>query len=268
MHTVEIDDSYVLDIPLEKPADIEAFFLFGIHKCGSTLMNQIFIDICNQLRIPCIAIPYFAFKQGIPGVIWGKCERLNSIITDGYCYRGFRSYPWFMRENQLIARRKKILLVRDPRDAIVSAYFSFANSHRQPGKGPALTQFLERREQIKTLDIESYALGQSTQVKRDFDNYNQYLTKNSLLKVYRYEDIIFDKANWIEDMLQFLNLSLNSAQLSKIADKHDIVPKAEDVSQHVRKVKPGDHREKLSPECIAKLNETLGEVLERYDYAY
>lgn len=268
MPQVELDNSHILDIPFEKPTDIKSFFIFGLHKCGSTLMNQIFIDICSQLEIPCIAIPYLAFKQGIPGGVWGKCEKLNSLIIDGYCYRGFRNYPVFLRENKLITKRKKILLVRDPRDAIVSAYFSFANSHRQPGKGKALTQFLERREQLKTLDIEAYVLEQSNQVKRDFNHYNEYLTTNSLLKVYRYEDIIFDKESWIKDMLKFLNLSLNNTQISRIAEKHNIVPQAEDVSQHVRKVKPGDHKEKLSSECIAKLNDILGEVLERYDYAY
>ncbi len=266
MPKIQLDDSQILDISLEPPAAIESFFIFGIHKCGSTLINKIFTDICHQLGIPCVAIPRIALQQGIPPGIWGKCEALNSIILDGYCHEDFRSYPLFMRQNKLINQRKKILLVRDPRDAIVSAYFSFANSHRPPGEGPALTRFLERREQLKSIDIESYALKHSTQVKAAFNRYNRHLKKDSLLKIYRYEDIIFDKVNWITDMLNFLNLSLDRDKILKIATKHDIVPGSEDVNQHIRKVKPGDYQDKLSPEFIATLNETLSDVLARYNY--
>ena len=158
------------------------------------------------------------------------------------------------------------MLIRDPRDAIVSAYFSFANSHKPPAKGLALEQFNQRREYLKSIDLETYVLEHSRQVKLAFNRYNRYLNKDSLLKVYRYEDIIFDKLNWITDMLQFLNLSLNSNQIKKIASKHDIVPSSEDINQHIRKVKPGDYQDKLSPECIRKLNEILSDVLARYSY--
>jgi hypothetical protein len=266
MSKIKIDDAHVLDISLEEPADIESFFIFGIHKCGSTLMNKIFTDICNQIEIPCVSIPPIAVQQGIVAKIWENCEALNSLIIDGYCYQGFRSYPLFLQHNQLVNQRKKILLVRDPRDAIVSAYFSFANSHKPPAKGLALKQFNQRRAHLKSIDLETYALEHSSQVKRAFNRYNRHLNKDSLLKVYRYEDIIFDKLNWITDMLKFLNLSLNNNQIKRIANKHDIVPNSEDINKHIRKVKPGDYQDKLSPECIAKLNETLSDVLARYNY--
>jgi hypothetical protein len=266
MPKVKIDNVHTLDISLEEPAAIESFFIFGIHKCGSTLINKIFTDVCTQIKIPCISIPRIAVQQGIPPNIWGKCEALNSLILDGYCYEGFRSYPLFLQQNSLLAQRKKILLVRDPRDAIVSAYFSFANSHKPPAKGLALKQFNQRREHLKSIDLETYALEHAIQVKQAFNRYNRYLNKDSLLKVYRYEDIIFDKLNWITDMLKFLNLSLSSNQIEKIANKHDIVPNSEDINKHIRKVKPGDYEDKLSPESITKLNETLSDVLGRYNY--
>ncbi len=266
MPQIKLDDSHTLDIPLEPPAPIESFFIFGIHKCGSTLINKIFSDICNHIKVPCIAMPFLAFQQGIPDEIWSKSETLNSIVIDGYCYRAFRGYPLFLKQNKLIHQRRKILLVRDPRDAIVSGYFSFANSHRPPGEGPALEAFLQKREHLKTIDIESYAIKHSIQVKLEFNRYNRHLKKDSLLKVYRYEDIIFDKVNWITDMLKFLNLSLNSNSVLKIATKHDIVPSSENVNQHIRKVKPGDYQDKLSSQCIAKINETLSDVLARYSY--
>ena len=266
MPKVEISDSQIIDVTLDEPADIQAFLLFGIHKCGSTLMNKVFMDICRHTNIPYVAISKAAFQEGIPASVWGKCESLNSILMDGYCYGGFRSLSPFMRGNDFVNQRKKILLVRDPRDAIVSAYFSFSKSHRKPGGGAALKKFLEMREKIQELDIESYAIEHSAQVKRAFNNYHKHFGQDPLLKVYRYEDIIFNKESWITDMLDFLDISLEAEQVTAIAKKHDIVPGAENSDQHIRKVKPGDHREKLTSETIDKLNNSLSDILERYGY--
>ena len=143
MPTVNLHPSSVIDIPLQTPAAIDAFFLFGIHKCGSSLLNMIFVDICGILDIPSVAIPELAFEQGIPTETYDNCLALNSTIADGYCHRGYRHFPLFLKENQLLAQRKKILLVRDPRDAIVSAYFSFAKSHILPESGELLAEMIQ-----------------------------------------------------------------------------------------------------------------------------
>jgi hypothetical protein len=46
----------------------------------------------------------------------------------------------------------------------------------------------------------------------------------------------------------------------------DQVPQSEDKMKFVRKAVPGDHREKLQPETIKRLNNQLRSVLETYDY--
>lgn len=264
---ITLDDSTVLSIPLEEPASTPAFFLFGLHKCGSTLMNLIFKDICSELNIPSISIPHLASEKSIPVQAWNRCEALNSVVLDGYCHKGFRKFPMFMKKNELLKQRKKILLVRDPRDAVVSAYFSFTLSHRLPKEGKLLEHRLKQRERHQSLTLEEFVLEQAEKVKREFDLYDKHLAKDDLLKVYRYEDVIFEKVNWVTDMLNFLGLSLDADAVQRIVQKHDIVPSSEDETKHVRKVTPGDHREKLSPECIAKLNEILADVLKRYNYA-
>lgn len=266
MSTIQLGSESIINIPLEKAADIEAFFIFGIHKSGSSLLNKIFVDICRILDIPSVPIPELAFEQGIPTETWDNCTSLNSTIIDGYCHRGYRHFPLFLRESSLLKQRKKILLVRDPRDAIVSAYFSFSKSHILPESGELLDQMLKSRRNLQNMELENYAIAQAVNVKEAFDRYHQYLPNDAQLKVYRYEDVIFDKANWISDMLDFLNLTLKKAQIVRIGEKHNIVPQSEEAGKHIRKVTPGDHREKLSSECIDKLNEILSEVLERYNY--
>lgn len=266
MVSIKLKNYQTLDIQIKDPGSTDAFFIFGLHKCGSTLMNQVFVDVCCSVGISSISIPEVAFKQGIPTELWETNDELNSVIQDGYCYRGFRHYPDFLEKNKLINERKKILLVRDPRDAIVSAYFSFAKSHRLPKSGQLLEDMVKSRQVLQSVAIEDYTLSRASKVKEAFNKYNQYLTKDSLLKIYRYEDIIFNKFEWIKSMSSFLNLSLEDRKIHKIAQNNDIIPDKEDVEQHIRKAKPGDHKEKLSSECISKLNEILVDILERYNY--
>ena len=266
MTTVLLDSSSTIEINLDKPAAIDAFFIFGIHKCGSSLLNKLIVDLCRVNQIPDVPIPELAFEQSIPTEAWDDCADLNSTILDGYCHRGYRHFPMFLAKNKILNQRKKILLVRDPRDAIVSAYFSFAKSHVLPQSGELLNDILKTRQNMKNMELESYAVAQAPGVKAAFDRYHDYLNNDELLKVYRYEDVIFDKENWISDIVDYLGLTLKPAQVQRIAERHNIVPQAEDASQHIRKVKPGDHVEKLTPECIARLNELLASVLDRYNY--
>ena len=266
METIQLDSQSTIDITLETPADIHAFFIFGIHKCGSSLLNKLFVDICRILAIPSVPIPELAFQQGIPTKDWENSTSLNAVILDGYCHRGYRHFPLFLKDSDLLYCRKKILLVRDPRDAIVSAYFSFAKSHILPKSGDLLDSMLKSRRNLQNIELENYAVAHAVNVKKAFQRYHRYLSNDEMLKVYRYEDIIFDKQNWLIDMLHFLGLTLKKAQIQRIAEKHNIVPQSEKPEQHIRKVSPGDHKEKLSPECITKINDILSPILERYNY--
>lgn len=266
--TISLDTKTTIDITLEEPAAREAFFIFGIHKSGSSLLNKLFVETCRILDIPSIPIPEFAFHQGISLEDWDNCSALNSVILDGYCHRGYRTFPLFLKDNELLQKRKKILLVRDPRDAIVSAYFSFAKSHTLPETGNLLNDMLEVRKNLSNMELENFAIAQATNVKEAFDCYHRYLPHDSNLKIYRYEDVIFDKKTWMQDMLNFLNLNLREIQIIRMAKQQDVIPKKEKPSKHIRKVTPGDHKEKLSAECIDKLNHILAEVLERHGYEF
>ncbi|NEQ37164.1 MAG: sulfotransferase domain-containing protein [Okeania sp. SIO3I5] len=266
MPTIQLNESTVLDIPMPEPANIESFFLFGLHKSGSTLLDQIFTKVCLLKNLPYINIPGLTFQQGIPDQLWESQNLLNSLIKDGYCYGVFRYYPNFLKSNKLLEKRRKILLVRDPRDAIVSAYYSFAFSHPIPLQGKVREQMIQERIFYQRMNIETFALDRAIQVKHYFNMYHQNLNQDSLLKVYRYEDVIFKKYEWIKDMLDFLQLSLDVEQIAKIAEENNYFPKSENPNNHIRKVVPGDHKEKLSSDCIQQINEILSEVLDHYNY--
>ena len=83
----------------------------------------------------------------------------------------------------------------------------------------------------------------------------------------RYEDMIRDFPQWLDAVLGFCALSCNEAtRASLIAESNGSEITKENKMKHKRQVTPGDHRRKLRPETIAKLDAELADILTRYGY--
>lgn len=158
------------------------------------------------------------------------------------------------------------MLVRDPRDALTSLYYSVAYSHVPPGTAESsrlLESFEARRARALSLAIDEFVMqeapGQARLIKRTLANAPRH-------RRYRYEDVIFDKPAWVADMVDYLRLSLPQRQVEAIVARNDVVPEEDAPNEHIRHVTPGDHRDKLKPETIVFLNKRLEGVLQSLGY--
>lgn len=84
--------------------------------------------------------------------------------------------------------------------------------------------------------------------------------------VLKYEVVIFQKRWMVRKLLNHYGWDVHPSAIEKLMERVDVVPGAEDQKKFIRKVVPGDHREKLEPSTIKTLNNRLGEVLELFDY--
>jgi hypothetical protein len=189
------------------------------------------------------------------------CQR---FVPRGYCFAGFRTFPEYLEEFDL-SSFKKILLIRDPRDMIVSHYFSQKISHDLP-PGELGAKLKAIRSSLNRKTIDQYALESAAGVRRKYAQYQQAVF-DSNLKLYRYEDVIFSKRKWLASVLEFVGIDMPMEAINRIADRQDFRPKVEDPGRHIRRVTPGDHRNKLQQETILELNQVFAEVLERFGYS-
>ena len=151
---------------------------------------------------------------------------------------------------------------------LTSLYFSLAHSHRPPGNavGEALaTAFREQRKEVSRMSIDTFALERASTVINQFRIVDKKLS-GIPHRLYRYEDVVFEKLSWVRDMVDYVGLTVPSAVIEAAVSANDVRPDSEDVTQHVRQVVPGDHREKLLPETITELNTRFQPILRRYDY--
>ena len=268
MHSATINklttkDGHEFVVELGDAADVNSFFLFSLHKAGSSMLNDMFKVVCDQLSIPVFEPEIVEFSNG---VLLGSLDASvqEYFVQRGFCFGGFRCYRPYLRGFDF-GGFKKIFLIRDPRDMLVSHYFSHKFSHFIP-KGELGKQMQEFRENLANVSIDEYVLKQAKHVRSRFEEYQtRIIDRNS--RVYRYEDVVFEKVSWLRSMLAFLELSLPDTESMRIAEMFDIRPEQEDPNRHARKVTPGDHVEKLKPDTISKLNEEFAQILNEYGYA-
>ncbi len=248
---------YSVELPEPTPRQKSAY-LFAYAKSGSTLMDNMISDYCRQVGTACFSLFGQAFAQGIR-TSDVRSDALVCFRPEGFVYSGFRHYPQFTLplENETI-----VLLVRDPRDMLVSLYFSIAKSHVIP-KGNA--KFKAEREQAVQQSIDEFVTQRADGYLRQFRRYEKQLDKLNV-RVYRYEDVIYDKGPWLRDMVRVIGLPEKPDLIGSIASRFDVVPEQEQEAQHIRQVHPGNHRRKLKPETISKINQTLEPFLSAHGY--
>ncbi|PRY20243.1 sulfotransferase domain-containing protein [Aliiruegeria haliotis] len=251
----------VFDALPSEDASFEPCFAFSIHKCGSTMMHSMIGEVCKEASIPAISVPDILFNAGYLGGAWQSDEELLPAFQRRILYYGFRNLPRLLSSPEVgLKKCRFVLLVRDPRDALVSQYFSWGSkkgSHRVPEKNAQ--KFIQNMARNENLELDEYVLQSAGQLKAKFEGYRTGLDfDQGLLR--RYEDVYFDKKTFLGEVFDHLGLDVDQEIINRVAEKADIRPEKEDPTKHIRKGTPGDHREKLQPETIGKLNDLFRET--------
>lgn len=238
---------------------LNSLYAFAPHKCGSVLLQNILKEMCCEAGFPFLNIHSELFLKGE-----NEADFIDSIAEilkkPGYCFGALRGPDQI--DVPTITAHKKIFLLRDPRDAIVSFYFSMKKSHSPPGDGPAREAFLAKRAHIDSLNIDEFV--QQGNGLFIFENMRTFLEWSKSLPnstLFRYEDIVFEKRAWVNSIAEIFNLKVSTPKLNEIADKYDIIPSEEKPNEHIRQVKPGNYKKHLSKRSIEYIEDNFGDLI-------
>lgn len=240
-------------------------FIFSLHKAGSSLLTALLLEYTEALGIPTINLPSFLFQNGKDENTIKLTPELKLLLgLDGYCYLGWRNYMDFLDVVDL-DHSKNILLVRDPRDRLISYYFSITRSHVMPSKGDLKNRLRAKREESSKLSVDRMVTNLQPKFSALQNIYHCKLRPHNT-RIYRYEDVIYRKEEWLEDMVNYLDFPHDPQRISNIARQHDIHPEVENPEAHIRQVKPGNHKRHLKADTIRILNLGFDAYLRRYGY--
>jgi hypothetical protein len=183
--------------------------------------------------------------------------------------------PLYIRYNKFITIKKPencraFFIARDPRDLIVSNYFSLKHSH-----SPYDPYILKMREKLNNMTeedgitelIDSLAPG----IKNTLEG---WFSQDSVqIKLIKFEDFFGNnQLNEFTDLLEFCNIQLPSNDVEYLLDKYSFKKISgrklgtEDVKNHYRKGTPGDWKNHFTVNHKNQFKQIVGELLQKCNY--
>jgi hypothetical protein len=249
----------------------KSVLIFSLHRSGSLLIHRICLSLRDEGGIPYYAPNLKNFPE--------TEEVLSKEFWEGKsgCFGPIR---WFVDVPNM-DDYNVILHLRDPRDVLVSMFYSYCYSH--PGEVEGYTDY---RKEVANEGIDSFVLymtsgkpaisrygtGQPALMGNILERYENYtaslLGKPNVIFV-KYEEMVTNFGSWLRKFLLPFDIAhkdLLASRIEKVGTTEFNVSE-ENVWEHKRRMTPGDYKEKLKPETIAELNKRFKDVLVKLDYS-
>ena len=253
----------VISLPPAKNPKVPSTLYFTLPKAGTLMLTNLIKNLApivgSKLYYPIGEL----FKLGI---LDGQAPASTGslFLPRGYCY-GLPNLPGEF-EIPILGQVKTVLLVRDPRDLAVSLYFSSRFSHPTPGSLDGKPGVLPHRSKVENMELDFFA-GRAA-MNYYTNRFRKYAELANLpgVKVFRYEDIIYDKLQWAGEICDHFEWNIPRRNLESAVAQIDVFPDKERPNDHVRQVHPGNYKSKLQPETIRHIEQHLAEEMAFFGY--
>jgi len=263
--SIEMGDGRPAYFDISPNQHAPACFALSVRKSGSSIFSSMTQALAEFNGVNTVDIPGKMFDGGYRYPDWNGHPRITGLLWRGNAYIGFRDAPTGMYDDPVFKEGRKILVVRDPRDALVSEYFSNAYSHSVPTQNAGNSVVEQERKRALSVTIEEYAMKRVVQLDRTVTAYDGLIGDPHLLVV-RYEDVIFGKANWLKQIASHFGWTTSDELIQNILSWADVRPDEENPTAFVRRVAPGDHLDKLSPKAIKRISNQLSAIWQDLGY--
>lgn len=235
----------------------------SMHKAGSTIADSIIMDILFEKGM---ALDRIALQ--VPTSPLSEAEVFKNYQTqmkEAGVYYGIARGP-YIADMPILKKLKVIVQVRDPRDCLTSAYFSFKKSHIPPEDPHKRAAFIERRRVLETLGIDQYAISEARGYKTRLRILRELVESHEDILVLKYEDMVERTEQRLEQIAKFVQQPITLALRAKLGGKIDFLVEKEDISKHKRQVSPGDHKRKLTEKTIREISDTMADEMAFFGY--
>ena len=248
---------------------LESVIFFTTHKAASNFSNEILKQIEKNTE-------YSLYDYG--ALVGSLSDTLN-IDNDFEVYLN-KNYKFLFNQHgeiygpqrkplkfQNIENYKKIFFLRDPRDVLVSAYYSFGYSHSIPNSKSLLENFNRNRALIQNQSLDEYVLKESKYwVKPIYMEYKFLKESSEKECMYiKYNQFVNDTESCIEEILNFFDFQ-NKDIVQSLAKEASPVRETENKNQHKRSGKNNQWKTHLTENTQEKLTKELNEVLKYWQF--
>ncbi len=237
----------------------QGVLFFSVHKSGSSISLRYLKRLARRNDLK--RLNYEAYLSSVApnkkGLLLAPDFLKRAFNPVGYFYGCLRT---FVNVPEL-DKYKIVLLLRDPRDVLVSYYFSMKHTNTiHQNKG------VEARKRVNEITIDEYVLEIVPRFKLVYETYIEKLLPLENVYFTKFEDLIEDSPKWLQGVADYCDLEVENDLLDEIKKNVNNEPRKENPRSHHRKSTHGDFKVKLKEETVEKLNEAFDEILKKLDY--
>jgi hypothetical protein len=198
---------------------------------------------------------------------YNQTQFFQRPIQDGHIYTPvYATYEAFRSVVPANREQKTFAVIRDPRDALVSWYFSMKISHKVQGK-----EIGDLREALNKVSKEDgIAMMIRGEVYDAVAIQSSWLSTNTFL--IRYEDLVTDQQVWFKKIFAFCELPIKEFWRRRLIRRNSFARQTwwrfgrEDVTSHLRKGKVGDWKNHFNDSLKQLFKEHHGQALIQAGY--
>lgn len=250
--------------------------VFTLHKSASMFIHRQCQLLCQLCHIPLHS------PNSESGALTAR-----ALLTDPDLWRSrhgcFAPIRFFVDVPHL-DDYEVILHLRDPRDVLVSMFYSYCFIHSGELAGNS-----GYRRDVATRGIDEFVLAKASErsagyrgdygtgghvedlignVPMRYRHYLDRLLGRDNVRLLKYEQMVTDYRSWLGQFIQPFPIENRAALIEELAR---LAPtffpsRSHDVMTHVRHVAPGDHKLKLQPATIDRLNTIFADTLDALGY--
>jgi hypothetical protein len=246
---------------------VKKIIIYTVHKAGSMFIHRLTKNITEELGINYISINDVEYEDAIPTRSW------NAFIEDvslSGCFgpiRGGEAVPSIPDNLDMYSIA---VHMRDPRDVLTSLYYSMTYSHGSRSGGFQFTNW--KRIRWLAEGIDRFVIRMTPEYIYRYGYLCSSLIGNKNVKLIKYEDMITTFDIWLFDFLRVFPLSeikqnnMHEKLLNEYKDEFSV--SEEDIYAHKRQIAAGDHKRKLKPGTIDRLNNDFKDILSLLNYPF
>ena len=228
----------------------KSIIFFTTHKCASKFFHKFFHELEKDTNYIKINFDEYALRYNIKNL---DDLYYNYAQNKGFIYAPIRKMIKFKDMKNF----KTVLALRDPRDTLISHYFSTVYSHDKNS-----INLLEERDYYKAMNIDEFVLDKADWLNNIMTEYMENLSNYYFIN---YEELIIKPHFILSGLLDYLSINIDEKKIIKFAS--DLIPNSnENKLKHKRSGKNNQFKTHLKDETIEILNEKFSKVIDYFKF--
>lgn len=246
-----------------QPVPQESIYFYSLHKAGTSLMTHALRQASNLKHVDYETMIFDNKLVEKPvfydhGHLYGVVRVIQPGTSPIYTSLGqYVSTPKFVKDKTIVC------MVRDPRDILISLYYSLRNSHVASANPEIQKTFQAQRDLLQNTSLGEFTLERTAIILTRFQILHELSQSCKQKVILKYEDLVNNFEGFMAGFEQYINIPRERKQELYLASRP---LQEEDHAAHKRSGKIGQYKEKLTPAMQQKITAIFRPMLELFGY--